>query len=568
MGPGLRRENVARCSNGPRTIAFVSVFSRPGPRLRHPVLVAVAFLVIAGGRERADAYPRYFTGTLEFHIGSLAPIVFDPIAGTAAYTGESQAPARIAIDYGVFGGSVLRTVPESARPIVSLSAAIANQPGTFERWAPSGVRAFGGAMPLSGYTKICLFFGCDAGPLANVTVPMSVIGRRAVATVKGLVNLTVRGAPWSAQGARTQYGSWVSGTSMALTDGGLELGLVTPIFISTNLPAIAEVPSWAKLHLLFGPASAAVACSNGIDDDGDGLVDYPQDPGCTSYDDESEKGTTACDDGVDNDGDGLVDYPEDPGCASPSDPSEQNAAVQCDDGIDNDGDGLVDFPADPDCDSPSDTVEGPPACRDGVDNDGDGLIDAADPSCDGPDDPDEYLVLADGTSHRDPDPRYANESVRVANGAAPTLLEVGAGSVVGHQLVVEGDSRLELTGGSVGGDLFANDHASVSIEAGALGGVFHAAGHAAAFVYGGTLGPALEAHDTAVIRLNTSSPDSAKVITEEAGTIEATLSDGTPFSVTFVRDPGASIELVPEPGPSSAGLVAIAAIALARRRWR
>ena len=51
-----------------------------------------------------------------------------------------------------------------------------------------------------------------------------------------------------------------------------------------------------------------------------------------------------CDDGIDNDGDGLVDM-ADPGCpfpcASPENP-------QCDDGIDNDGDGLVDF-ADPKC---------------------------------------------------------------------------------------------------------------------------------------------------------------------------------------------------------------------------
>ena len=45
-----------------------------------------------------------------------------------------------------------------------------------------------------------------------------------------------------------------------------------------------------------------------------------------------------CDDGVDNDGDGKVDYPDDPGCPS----AYGREQTQCDDGIDNDSDGLVD----------------------------------------------------------------------------------------------------------------------------------------------------------------------------------------------------------------------------------
>ncbi len=62
-----------------------------------------------------------------------------------------------------------------------------------------------------------------------------------------------------------------------------------------------------------------------------------------------------CGDGIDNDGDGLVDE----GCAPPP-------AEVCGDGIDNDGDGLVDEGCAP-----------PPAevCGDGIDNDGDGLVD-------------------------------------------------------------------------------------------------------------------------------------------------------------------------------------------------
>ncbi len=48
----------------------------------------------------------------------------------------------------------------------------------------------------------------------------------------------------------------------------------------------------------------------------------------------------ACSDGVDNDGDGFIDYPADPGCRYPTSPTE---SPQCQDGIDNDGDGGIDF---------------------------------------------------------------------------------------------------------------------------------------------------------------------------------------------------------------------------------
>lgn len=60
------------------------------------------------------------------------------------------------------------------------------------------------------------------------------------------------------------------------------------------------------------------ACSNGIDDDGDGLTDYPSDPDCQSAAGTSEASPPpapkpACSDGQDNDGDGLTDL-RDPGC--------------------------------------------------------------------------------------------------------------------------------------------------------------------------------------------------------------------------------------------------------------
>jgi hypothetical protein len=103
--------------------------------------------------------------------------------------------------------------------------------------------------------------------------------------------------------------------------------------------------------------SAERACSDGTDDDGDGLIDWPADPGCGSASDPFETNAlVACDDGIDQDGDLLVDWPADPGCRDASWPFED---PQCDDGIDNDGDGSIDWaggplgePADPQCVSP------------------------------------------------------------------------------------------------------------------------------------------------------------------------------------------------------------------------
>jgi hypothetical protein len=84
-------------------------------------------------------------------------------------------------------------------------------------------------------------------------------------------------------------------------------------------------------------------------------------------------GETNCVDGLDDDGDGLVDCVDpdclfDPGC-----PRED-----CDSGIDDDGDGLVDC-ADADCESsPTCIAED---CMNGIDDDGNGLVDCFDADC-------------------------------------------------------------------------------------------------------------------------------------------------------------------------------------------
>jgi hypothetical protein len=101
-----------------------------------------------------------------------------------------------------------------------------------------------------------------------------------------------------------------------------------------------------------------------------------------------------CADGKDNDKDGLIDHPSDPGCAGPTDTTETDPALPCDDGIDNDADALIDFRLaglhDPGCASNTSPAENP-ECDDSADNDGDGKVDwdgnfnefPADPECNG-----------------------------------------------------------------------------------------------------------------------------------------------------------------------------------------
>ena len=168
---------------------------------------------------------------------------------------------------------------------------------------------------------------------------------------------------------------------------------------NNNEKVVASLSSLTNSHLSLGNDPnyqikiccktnlIASQCSDGFDNDGDGLVDR-DDPDCrtnpadpNTYDPnknpEGPIGVIQCNDGRDNDGDGLVDS-NDPDCDSNKDIIE--SVTQCNDGRDNDGDGLIDS-NDPNCENSNDNVESPTQCSDGIDNDGDGKIDSQDSDC-------------------------------------------------------------------------------------------------------------------------------------------------------------------------------------------
>ncbi len=84
--------------------------------------------------------------------------------------------------------------------------------------------------------------------------------------------------------------------------------------------------------------------------------DFPADLQCKTFEDPSE--LPDCNDGIDDDGDGLVDHPADPGCGSPTSLLE---APACNDGVDNDGDGKIDLDGGPGGGTPDPRCAGGPA---------------------------------------------------------------------------------------------------------------------------------------------------------------------------------------------------------------
>ena len=102
-------------------------------------------------------------------------------------------------------------------------------------------------------------------------------------------------------------------------------------------------------------------CFDGIDNDGDGLVDEA-DPDCAPPV-EGPPGSASCSDGIDNDGDGLVDG-NDPCC-------QQTCTQEVCNGVDDNANGVIDegFP-DSDHDGIADCVD--------LDQDNDGVLDGAD----------------------------------------------------------------------------------------------------------------------------------------------------------------------------------------------
>jgi hypothetical protein len=212
--------------------------------------------------------------------------------------------------------------------------------------------------------------GCGA-PAAHM------VCQRELGADYGALSFVADGVPASLEDPTWQLGRWyprqpygagqgfelvlcdrLEGTAISFEDVADDPDLDGVTTSADNCPTVPNPFQRNRDGDLWGDAcdpepDVVRACSNGLDDDGDGISDA-EDPGCTSHDDDAETDEAlVCDNGLDDDGDGWIDS-ADVDCAGPTDASE--SAARCGDGVDDDGDGLIDL-EDPGCTSPDDDSE-------------------------------------------------------------------------------------------------------------------------------------------------------------------------------------------------------------------
>lgn len=212
--------------------------------MRKRSLLAVLLGSLVAPRALAVVVPLH--GTLDIAIGFL-PAISISGGGAGLVNGSNGFGSLTAIDvpgaaFQATGLTLSLTSP-TVQPIRGIQLTVANGGGHFGGVANAG---FGGVMPLHGFAKVCLFGVCSAA-VANLEVPLSVVGQGGTAFVTGIVNLTVQGAPWTTGSVPAPSGT-ARGGVVGSPPPDLAV-LVTPIFVSTNIAASAVVPTVATLAL-------------------------------------------------------------------------------------------------------------------------------------------------------------------------------------------------------------------------------------------------------------------------------------------------------------------------------
>ena len=194
-----------------------------------------------------------FTGSLTLEFTGVAPIAV-PGAGVATASGPGSHVATLALPASPFAatGVVAPYTDPAVLPLFAgLQLTVHNGPGT--------VMGGGGPIPLSGIFRSCLFSPCNMGPIANLLLPLSIVGVGGSLAIPGVVSETVIGAAWTlataAVGTITQMGFQhgpASLTSSTAAASG-QMRLVTPIFISTNIPAAPVISAFGIIDLHFVP---------------------------------------------------------------------------------------------------------------------------------------------------------------------------------------------------------------------------------------------------------------------------------------------------------------------------
>jgi hypothetical protein len=176
----------------------------------------------------------------------------------------------------------------------------------------------------SGYMR----WGTNVVLQTNVTLPIS----GTTTTGFSMIFSETGGTPDEAQGTPGDSGSAVfvkNGDTWELAGLAHTIenytGQPTDVVLFGNKTMMSDLSVYAaQINALV----ATPACADGLDNDADGQVDYPADPGCLNGALFARE-NPACSDGVDNDGDSEIDYPADAQCAAPSGTNENPLPSSC-----------------------------------------------------------------------------------------------------------------------------------------------------------------------------------------------------------------------------------------------
>jgi hypothetical protein len=242
---------------------------RPRTPIWSGLAAAVVIATLAAAPASAVVLP--FTGTLTVDLNGIISGWTGAGSATVNGSGAGGHLSSLSLPAGAFPTAGLTTVITSpaAFPIQGLQITANNGAGAF---AETGMGTLRGTMPIQGVSKVCLFAACGSA-VANVSVPLSVIGVGGQGVATGAANVTVEGAPWttgtaaiippfSAPLTRMGFAHGPASNSGSTAAPGGSLQLVTPIVVWTNLgvdqPSIFGFTS-ITLHFVPEPATFALA---------------------------------------------------------------------------------------------------------------------------------------------------------------------------------------------------------------------------------------------------------------------------------------------------------------------
>jgi len=216
----------------------------------------VGCILLAAAPAGAAPIQRSFEAVLALH-STLVPPVYLSGTGVATLDVTGDHVDGLSLPAAIFATQVT-----AATGGVEVRVDATNGAGVFT--AASG--PWTGSMPVLGTLRICLGGSCDGSPLADVSLPLDVVGAGGTTTASSGA-FVVSGAPWqtatlvlAGTGFVSNFSGYQSGpaggTSSTALPGGFML-FVTPVHVA--IPGFGGIDFVGELGVTFVPEPGALA---------------------------------------------------------------------------------------------------------------------------------------------------------------------------------------------------------------------------------------------------------------------------------------------------------------------